>query len=106
MYPLDLTSAGGARARAQELESSWQGLEAKVTRSREEATTATANVVERVRVLEQRCATVEQDFVGARRGSSRGSLADLDSGDRPWPAGSFVSRNFAGAQGLGKAPIF
>jgi len=63
---------------AKELESSWQGLEAKVTRSREEATTATANVVERVRVLEQRCATVEQDLTNhaAAQGEKLQAIAE------------------------------
>jgi len=47
---------------AKELEASWQGLEARLTRSREEAASATSGVTQRIRVLEQRCAEVEKGF--------------------------------------------
>jgi len=47
---------------AKELETSWQSLEARLQRCREEASSATAGVTERVRVLEDRCAEVEKDL--------------------------------------------
>jgi len=47
---------------AKELETSWQSLEARLQRGREEASSATAAVAERARILEQRCAEVENDL--------------------------------------------
>jgi len=47
---------------AKELETSWQSLEARLQRNRDEASNATAAVSERARVLENRCGEVEKDF--------------------------------------------
>mmetsp|Transcript_65933 Transcript_65933/g.191081 ORF Transcript_65933/g.191081 Transcript_65933/m.191081 type:complete len:288 (+) Transcript_65933:2-865(+) len=47
---------------AKELETSWQGLEARLQRCREEAATGTSTVAERARVLELRCAQIEHDL--------------------------------------------
>eukprot|EP00932_Pfiesteria_piscicida_P009851 SRR837773.20661.p1 GENE.SRR837773.20661~~SRR837773.20661.p1 ORF type:complete len:646 (+),score=272.96 SRR837773.20661:205-1938(+) len=47
---------------AKELETSWQSLEARLQRSRDEATKNHAAVSERTRVLENRCAEVEKDL--------------------------------------------
>jgi len=47
---------------AKELETSWQSLEARLQRNRDEATNAVAAVTERVRVVENRCTEVEKDL--------------------------------------------
>jgi len=47
---------------AKELETSWQSLEARLQRCREEATTNNSTVAERARVLELRCAQIEHDL--------------------------------------------
>jgi len=47
---------------AKELETSWQSLEARLQRTKEEATTGTSTVAERARILELRCAQIEQDL--------------------------------------------
>merc|ERR1740121_59745 len=55
---------------AKELETSWQSLESRLQRGREEASTATSAVVERARVLELRCSEVENDFANHVRQQS------------------------------------
>lgn len=47
---------------AKELETSWQSLEARLQRCREEATAGTSTVAERARILELRCAQIEHDL--------------------------------------------
>jgi len=47
---------------AKELETSWESLEARLQRCREDATTGTATVAERARILELRCAQIEHDL--------------------------------------------
>jgi len=47
---------------AKELETSWQSLEARLQRGREESATATATVAERLRVVESRCHEIENDL--------------------------------------------
>jgi len=47
---------------AKELETSWQSLEARLTRVKEEAAMSSSTVAERARVLEMRCAQIEHEM--------------------------------------------
>jgi len=63
---------------AKDLETSWQSLEARMQRSREEAANGAVSLGERARVLESRCAELEADFVRERDSQSSKNHAFLD----------------------------
>mmetsp|Transcript_53861 Transcript_53861/g.155530 ORF Transcript_53861/g.155530 Transcript_53861/m.155530 type:complete len:707 (-) Transcript_53861:196-2316(-) len=69
---------------AKDLETSFQSLEAKMARSREDASSSLAAVVEQTRVLERRCAAVEIDFAKHREATSEKEIAVAEKAQRAW----------------------